>query len=176
MQKHLVITLTGPDRVGLVEYITKLILRYDGNVEASRAMRLGGEFAVLMMVAVPEQNFDNLSEGVRGLHEEGFEITTRPTERGYSAKYAGWMPYQVKVQGADHEGIIHHVTRFLAERGINIETMDTGMTSAPMSGIPLFTMSAVVVAPPNLPHDWRDELAAVGDELNVDIEVSRYTG
>lgn len=176
MQKHLVITLTGPDRVGIVEYITKIILDYDGNVEAGRMSRLGGEFAVLMMVAVPEQNLEGLREGIRGLREEGFNITTRQTERGHSAKYVGWMPYHVKVNGADHEGIIHHITRYLAKNGINIETMDTGMFLAPMSGIPLFTMAAIVVAPPELTPDWRDELEALGDDLNVDIEVGPYTG
>ena len=177
MQKHLVMTLTGQDRVGIVEYITKLILKYNGNVESSRMARLGGEFAVLMLVSVPTKNFEELREGMRDLRDEGYKVMTRQTERGYSAKYAGWMPYQVKVNGADHEGIIHHITRHLAEHGINIETADTGMIQAPMSGIPLFTMTAVVVVPPALSYnEWRDELVAVGDDLNVDIEVSPYTG
>ena len=64
----------------------------------------------------------------------------------------------------------------LAERGINIETMDTDITHAPMSGTPLFTMTAIAFVPPDLPyHDWRDELEAVGDSLNVDVEVSPQT-
>ena len=176
MQKHLVMTVTGPDRTGLVGDITKLLLEYHGNVEESRMARLGGEFAVLMLVSVPEDKFEAVREGVDGLREEGYEVTTRPTERGYAAKFAGWMPYQVKVSGADHEGIIYQITHYLAERSINIETMDTDMLSAPMSGTPLFTMTAVVLVPPNIPHDWRDDLAAVGDDLNVDTEVSPYKG
>ncbi|RME50099.1 MAG: transcriptional regulator, partial [Caldilineae bacterium] len=54
MRKHLVLTVTGKDRPGLVDYVTKILLEFDGNVEASRMARLGGEFAMLMMVSVPE--------------------------------------------------------------------------------------------------------------------------
>jgi glycine cleavage system regulatory protein len=54
--------------------------------------------------------------------------------------------------------------------------MDTEVLNAPMSGTPLFTMTAVVFAPPNLSADWREALAEVGDDLNVDTEVSLYTG
>jgi len=38
MRKHLVFTLTGPDRVGLVEDITELLLTYHGNVELSQLL------------------------------------------------------------------------------------------------------------------------------------------
>ncbi len=177
MRKNLVLTLTGNDRVGIVEHVTKLLLEYDSNVESSRMARLGGEFVMLMLVSVPTQKFEALREGVRNLREDDYKITTRQTERGYSAKYAGWMPYQIEVSGADHEGIIHHLTRYLAVQGINVETMDTGMVPAPMSGTPLFTMTAIVVVPPALPFpDWRDDLEEAGDKVNVDVTVSPYTG
>ena len=167
MRQHLVMTVTGHDRIGIVEDITKLLLKYDGNVESSRMARLGGEFAILMLVSVPMDRFKSLRKGVRGLRSEGYKVTTGQTKRGHSAdRYVGWMPYRVKINGADHEGIIHQITHHLAERGINIETMDTGLISAPMSGTPLFTMTAIVLVPPDSSyHDWRDELEAVGDEL-----------
>lgn len=177
MRKDLVMTVTGHDRIGIVEHVTKLLLEYGGNVEASRMARLGGEFSILMLVSVPDRRFEELRQGVRDLRGEGYKVTTRQTERGHSAKYAGWMPYQVKVSGADHEGIIHDITQYLAEQGINVETMDTGMVRAPMSGTPLFTMTAVVVVPPDLSvNEWREELAEIGDKVNVDIEVTAYTG
>ncbi|GAB4440346.1 MAG: amino acid-binding protein [Anaerolineae bacterium] len=177
MKNHLVVTLSGPDRVGLVEEITEVLVRYQGNVEMSRMARLGGEFAILMLVAIPEEQFDALRQGLRGLRDEGYKVTTSPTERGYATRYAGWMPYQVKVTGADHEGIIYDIARHLANKGINIETMDTSTVNAPMSGTPLFTMSAIVVVPPDLPFtEWRADLEHTGNTLNVDTEVIPYTG
>ena len=176
MRKNLVLTLTGHDRVGIVEHVTKILLEYGANIDESRMARLGGEFVMLMLISVSAEKFEALCQGVVKLKDQDYEVTTRQTERGYSAKYAGWMPYRVQVSGADHEGIIHHIAHHLAQQGINIETMDTSMTPAPMSGTPLFTMKAVVVVPPNLPPDWREELADVGNRLNVDTEVTSYKG
>ena len=56
MDTNIVFTLTGPDRIGLVEHVTRLMLGLDGNVETSRAVRLGGEFAILMLVTLPAEN------------------------------------------------------------------------------------------------------------------------
>jgi glycine cleavage system transcriptional repressor len=101
MQKNLVITLTGPDRVGIVERFTKLVLDFQGNVDASRMARLGGVFAILMLVTVPEETFDDFRERVRSLREEGYKLTTNQTEQWDSEQYAGWMPYRVELKGAD---------------------------------------------------------------------------
>ena len=177
MRQNLVITLTGQDRVGIVERLTKMVLDFQGNVGASRMARLGGEFAMLMLVEVPEENLEDFRELVRKLRDEGFKLTTALTDRGYSANFAGWMPYEVKLTGADHEGIVYNVAHHLASQGINIETMDTNTVMAPMSGIPLFTMDAVVFAPPSLSYrEWHDGLMALGTQLNVEIEVSPYMG
>jgi glycine cleavage system transcriptional repressor len=62
MQKNLVVTLTGQDRVGIVEQVTKKVLEYGGNVEASRMARLGGEFAVLMLVSIKADRLESLQQ------------------------------------------------------------------------------------------------------------------
>ena len=53
MSKNFVLTLTGPDRIGIVERVTRVLLDRGGNVETSRMARLGGEFAILMLVSMP---------------------------------------------------------------------------------------------------------------------------
>ena len=49
MRKNIVFTLTGSDKIGIVEEVTKVFLDHNGNVETSRMARLGGEFAILML-------------------------------------------------------------------------------------------------------------------------------
>jgi glycine cleavage system transcriptional repressor len=173
MRKNIVFTLTGSDRVGLVEEVTDLFLRHGGNVETSRMSRLGGEFAILMLVSMPEEKSSGLDQGFAALSERGYKITACETEESYAEKYAGWQPFEIELQGADHEGIVHEVAGYLAGRGINIETMDTSLARAPMSGAPLFTMTAVVLVPPGLAgQDWEEDLKAVGHRLAVDISVA----
>jgi glycine cleavage system transcriptional repressor len=173
MHNNLVFTLTGPDRIGIVEEVTQVLLEHDGNVETSRMVRLGGEFAILMLVSMPADQIATLNKAVELLIAAGYKITTSQTDQEYADKQRGWLPYQIELQGADHEGIVHEVARYLAQRGINIESMDTALVPAPMSGAPLFTMKAQVAVPPDLvEQDWVAVLEGVGQHLNVDIQVS----
>ncbi|MBN1999677.1 transcriptional regulator [candidate division KSB1 bacterium] len=177
MKNYIVLTLTGTDRIGLVDQITDIILKNKGNIEASKMARLGGEFAMLAFISVPENNKDHLSQKLLGLKTEGFLIVVKETGPGQTQKYHGWLPYKLDVHGADHEGIIHQIAHDLAQKGVNIESMDTGMIQAPMSGTPLFFMSAVVLVPPALIFQHlREGLERSSDEVNVNCELSPYKG
>ncbi|HNK63774.1 MAG TPA: ACT domain-containing protein [Anaerolineales bacterium] len=171
MSKNIVLTLTGKDKIGLVDHVTSVVVKRGGNVEASRMAHLGGEFAMLMLVTVADGQVADLDADFQGLRAEGYQAALIQTE-DESKKFSGWLPYEIEVTGADHEGIIHEVSHHLASQGINIESMDTSSTPAPMSGTPLFMMKGVVLVPPKLNfHDWSDALEDIGDKLNVNVKV-----
>ena len=173
MQKTFVLTLTGPDRIGFVEEVTRLLLARGGNVETSRMARLGGEFAILMLVSMPAKQFSSLDDDLESLAARGYKVTTTPAEQTYAHAYPGWLPYRIEVQGADHEGIIHEIARFLSEQGISIEAVDSESTPAPTSGVPLFALMARVIVPPSLSDTgWKAGLEDIGDRMNLDITVS----
>jgi glycine cleavage system transcriptional repressor len=177
MQTDIVLTLTGHDRVGIVEAVTKILVNQGGNIKSSRMARLGGEFAMLMLVSLPGQAPDNLEQDFAPLRGEGYHIFLLRTADSRAEKFKGWLPYEIEVLGADHEGIIHEIAGHLSRQGINIETMDTGTVSAPMSGTPLFSMKAIVLAPPQLPFQkWSESLDEIGDRLNVSIKVGLVKG
>src|SRR5436305_10602487 len=163
MQRNFVLTLTGPDRVGIVDRVTGLLLERGGNVETSRMARLGGEFAVLMLVSLPSEQAAGLDTNLERLTAQGYKVTTTQAEQTYAEAHPGWLPYRIEVQGADHEGIIHEVAHYLSERGINIESMDSETIPAPISGVPLFTMTAEAAVPPGLSgQGWEAGLEAIG--------------
>ncbi|HWT81007.1 MAG TPA: ACT domain-containing protein [Candidatus Methylomirabilis sp.] len=173
MHKKFVLTLTGPDRIGFVENVTGLLLERGGNVETSRMARLGGEFAILMLVSMPAEQFSSLENDLEILAGSGHKVTTTPAEQTYAEAYPGWLPYRIEVQGADHEGIIHEIAHYLSEQGISIEAADSESTPAPTSGVPLFAMMARVIVPPNLSRRaWEAGLEEIGDRMNLDIRVA----
>lgn len=175
MPKRFVLTLTGSDRIGIVQHVTESILECGGDVQASRMARLGGEFAMILLVSIPDSETERLSANIENLSGEGFKVSFTETEWGVSARHKEWLPYLIKVRGANHEGIIHKISEHLSKQGINIESIDTNVVPAPMSGAPLFTMDAIVVVPPDLPKSkWQADLEEVADRLNVDLEVSVY--
>src|SRR4051794_37608858 len=149
MLAQFVLTLTGPDRIGIVEEVTGLLLDRGGNVETSRMARLGGEFAVLMLVSMPTENFSGLDENLKDLTSQGYKVTATPAARTYAEAHRGWHPYQVEVHGADHEGIIHEAAHSLPGQGISIESAESESPPAPTSGVPLFAMKAQIVVPPH---------------------------
>src|SRR3954471_381052 len=150
MPTNFVLTLTGPDRIGIVDEVTGLLLERGGNVETSRMARLGGEFAGLILVSMPAERCAGLEQSLEGLAARGYKVTTTTTGGTYAETHAGWLPYRIEVHGADHEGIIHEVAHYLSGRGISIESADSESTPAPTSGAPLFAMTAQVIVPPAL--------------------------
>lgn len=169
MRTTIVLTLTGPDRVGIVEQVTGLLLELDSNIETSRMMRLGGEFAILALATLPTDKLPALDAALEPMTSAGYKMTVTPTEQ---AAYPGWLAYQVEVEGADHEGIIHEIARGLSQQGISVESMETGTTRAPITGTPLFTMTALVLVPPGLAEDdWTSAVIEASQQSNVDVTV-----
>jgi glycine cleavage system transcriptional repressor len=176
MRKQLVLTAVGRDRTGVVEEFTKLILHYDGNIEASRMVRLGGDFAMLMFVSAPEDRVIELRRAVDELHYTKFDVLTRMSEASDDVDDEHDSRCTITVLGADHMGIINQVARYLTEQGIHLESMHTEVSAAPMSGTPLFTMSAEVVVPARLAlDDLREAMEFIGDEMGVDTKVFEKT-
>jgi len=169
----IVFTLTGTDRVGIVDEVTQLLLESGGNIETSRMARLGGEFAILVLLSLPPERLDDLEKAVPRLTAQGYRVTTSRTDQRRAQTHAGWLPFQVDLRGADHEGIIHEIAHTLSACGITVESMDTGTGPAPNSGAPLFTMTALIAVPPNLPGGgWETALEDAARRLDVEITVS----
>jgi glycine cleavage system transcriptional repressor len=128
--------------------------------------RLGGEFAVLMLVTTAR------SLDLEGLTARGYTVTVAPASTAPEPSRAGWAPYRIEVDGADHEGIIHEVAQQLAANGISIEEMESDSRPAPNSGVPLFSMNALVLVPPAAPAAWTEQLRAIGSRMNLEVEVA----
>lgn len=173
MGASIVFTLTGADRVGIVEDVTRVFLELGGNVGTSRMTRLDGEFAMLMSVTLRDPDASPVEQAFARLVSQGYRVTVAPARPAVSGAFDGWTPYFVSVTGADHEGIVHEIAAGLSRSGITIESMETGTAAAAVTGTPLFTMQAHVLVPPTLEEsEWISELDEAGRSVGVDIEVT----
>lgn len=169
MRAEVMITLTGPDRVGIVEELTAAVLAAKGNVETSRMVRLGGEFAVLMLIGVDRDGLETLEAALKGLTDNGYRLSLSPTE----STAPDGVAYEIELEGADHEGIVHEVAQGLARQGITIESAETGVKAASVSGAPLFWMRALVLVPTDVDAgDWRSAIVQAAEDANVDVTVT----
>ena len=62
MKTYLVVTITCPDRPGIVERLTELLVAHAANWEESRMARLGGDFAGIVKIGVAPESVELIGE------------------------------------------------------------------------------------------------------------------
>lgn len=173
MRQHLVISAVGPDRPGIVDAISKLILDHGCNLEDSRMAILGGEFAIIVLAAGETDPIAKLRSDAPALGEKiGLAITTKLTRAPGARGPKDARRYTVRAVGLDHEGIVHEVAHTLAALGVNIETLESATVPAPHTGDPQFILEMRIESPAQLAEEQlREKLTEACEAVNVDVEL-----
>ena len=149
MSSYIVLTAVGSDRPGLVDEISAFLAARKINIEDSRMAVLGGEFAVILL-ASGDADIVDTARGRTGRpgkeHRPDHTGEDRPWRRT-RRKMVPSMPHRLAATSMDHPGIVHEITRILHKRNINIESMETRVTNAPLSGAPIFNMKCIINVP-----------------------------
>jgi glycine cleavage system regulatory protein len=164
----LILTVIGPDRPGLVRALAQSVAAHGGSWLESRMARLGGQFAGIVLVEAP----DSLLADLHALENQGLRIVVQTgTAAETSAATQTGERLAVEVVGNDRPGIVRDVARVLAEHGVNIEELTTGVVSGSFSGETLFRATALVRAPDAASvAAIRAGLEFLGNEMMVDIQ------
>ena len=166
MRTSLVLTVLGDDRPGIVEQLSDQVLAAGGNWEESRMARLAGKFAGILRVSVDAERAEALTTSLRKLNPALAIVVENTGEK----EQHEFRTLRLELLGNDHPGIIRDISRVLAQHGVNIEELETDVTSAPMSGETLFRARARVRTPPSVGLDrLRNQLEALASELMVDL-------
>lgn len=166
----LVMTILGPDRPGVVESLARRVSEHGANWLESRMAHLAGQFAGIVHVEVDAAAADTLVEALRQLH--GQDLTVIVQKEGQPSVAASYAPLQLDLLGNDRPGIVHEVTRVLADRQVNVEEFQTECSTAPMSGDRLFRATARLRLPPGLTADeLQQALEQIAHDLMVDIRL-----
>jgi len=162
-------TVMGDDRPGLVEMLAQSVARHDGNWLESRMSHLGGKFAGILRVSVPEEEAAALLETLRGLDVQGLRVISEQS----AAPEPSSRPVRLELVGADHTGIVRDIAGLLAKRCVNVEEFTTDCVPAPMSGDVLFKATALLVLPEGLSaDDLLADLETLAHDLMVDIHLA----
>ncbi len=142
---NLAVTAVGRDRPGIVAGITGALLDFGGNVDDSQMSILHGQFAVMLIVSVPDDTdvdaiAARLDETAADLGLGGVTVTpVSELDRGPGPTHV------LTVYGPDRPGIVHDVSSLLADHGVNVTDLRTKRTGSADS--PLYTMMMEVVVP-----------------------------
>ena len=165
---HVAVTAVGADRPGIVAAVSRVLFDVGGNIEDSRMAILGGHFAMVLIVAIPDgADPENLQ---RALAEPagalGLITTVRPVADA-PPPHAGGTPYVVSVYGADKPGIVLQISEALAAAEVNVCDLATHVVG---DQEPVYVMILEVDVPPGAgPETIGSALKVIGSELGVDV-------
>jgi glycine cleavage system transcriptional repressor len=164
------VTAIGRDRPGIVAGLSGALLELEGNIEDSQMSILGGHFAVMLIVKVPEAiGFERLEERLGAV---GQQLELEATAVSAVDPVAGGRPrpsHVVTVYGADHPGIVHSVTSALAQRAVNVTDLETRLAGSPDS--PLYAMIMEVDLGGAAEAEVEAALREAGEAASVEVSI-----
>lgn len=170
MSQELVVTAVGPDRPGIASDFTGHVHAAGTNLADSRMMNLRGHFALIALVEGSPEALEGLKSRLRASAAKlalTFEFSAAPKADTHTG-----VPFRLKTYSMDQPGIVHKVTTFLREQGINIEELETSLESAPFMGTPVFTMEILMIVPSKASvKGLRRSLEELADTLNCDVDL-----
>ena len=164
MNDWLMLTLIGEDRPGIVARVTETLYRAGWTLGEASMMRLGGNFAVMMMVRGGEaDNLEALLEPVTDAL--GLRLHLDAIAGGLHRHV---IPnYQLRVTGADRAGIVAQVTGALAEAGFNILELESDVAGDEANPVYIMTIQGYSDRPLEVLQKALEE--AGGEDVEVSI-------
>lgn len=162
--KQLAITIVGKDKAGLVEAVSTVLVAHKGNWLASNLCHLGGYFAGIVQIEVPEDQLSSLKAEM-----EKIDHVTVEDEAFVEPESVEQINFVIT--GNDRPGIVNELSSIIAHKGANIIHFTSNKQSAPNWGAALFHAVATVELPNHLDKDTVVEaLESLANDLIVDIE------
>ena len=171
---HLVMTVLGEDRPGLVETLADAVALHGGNWHESRMAHLAGRFAGIVHVEVPKERKKALCDAVDLLEAAGLKVVVQEDSADKAgASSTADRNAELELVGHDRPGIVRELSRTLSERGVNVEELQTERTSAAMSGEPIFKASVKLLLPEGLDLEKLSEaVEEIAADLMVDVTLT----
>ncbi len=171
---HAILTAIGTDRPGLVEAVSQFIFQRGGNIADSRMVNLRGQFAMMLLVDGDAAVIERIGAETAQLAETAeLHVELRPADPAKPSAAPPARPYRLRATAMDQSGLVHRVAHLLRSMAVNIESLDTELTAAPITGAPVFEMELVLSLPQSVPlSKLRGALGALCDELNIDWQLS----
>ena len=170
MNTSIVLSVLSDDRPGIVETLSDVLARHDGNWTESSMLSLAGKFAGILLAELPDSEAEAFIGALNDLGEKGIRVVAEVSPSRLDEDDTRYVA--LELVGQDRPGIVHEITEVLAKHSVNVQELETTVQSASMSGERLFLAHAKVHIPGSADTDkLRDELEDLANELMVDLSL-----
>ena len=170
MTKYFILLSSGRDRPGIVDDISTLLFDKGANIEDSRMAVMGGCFSSMTLFSCTGRQVEAIRAGLDDLRELGLQTHLHPAEDPAGSPVTAGLPLKFEMTAMDHPGIVQRVVHLLREHDVNIESLETHVTGAPLSGAPLFDLRLEAKVPADKSiGKVKEQLADLAGEMNLDL-------
>ena len=157
---HLVLSVVGDDRAGLVSALAHEVAAHGGNWEQSELAELAGAFAGIVLVSVPDERVAELSDALTGL--AGLLRVTAHAGTSLESERTG-RPLSFTVLGNDRPGIVRDVTAAITAHALSIDSFRSRTVEATVTvSIPREADAVAIIS----------ALEELAGEIQVDLSVA----
>jgi glycine cleavage system regulatory protein len=170
MDSILIVTISGPDRAGLVEQLASVVAEHSGNWEHCRMVHLADRFVGLLQIRVNGSMQQDLESALRTI--KGLDVMLAATKGELEISPTPAQGLGLELLGSDHPGIMRDIFSVLARANVNVEELHTSTEAARDSGGLLFRASARLAPQGELDHEaLQASLSAIAMDLMVDLKL-----
>ncbi|NLC57196.1 MAG: ACT domain-containing protein [Armatimonadetes bacterium] len=159
-----IVSVTAPDRTGIVAGVTAALRDLGGNITHLNQTVVRGYFTIMLSVDLPEGvDAEAITARVAASAPEGeLRVGVMPFREGAPPVPSPADRFVLAILGRDRPGIIARVTAYLAEQGINIEDF----TATVVAGDLVLIFGVRVPASLEITHVQRS-IETVGREFGI---------
>ncbi len=170
MDKYVILEAFGLDRIGIIAKLSEVLASSNCNIEDSNISRLGQALTMMLLLKLPSGlDPDELLARLKPLTKE-LDLQINLAELQPEAVVAEPLikPHcRLTCHGADKIGIVHKVTKFLANQSINIIDMHTTVLRRAK---PEYIMELTLELPSYIDiSKLREQLDRLSEELGINI-------
>jgi glycine cleavage system regulatory protein len=170
---HICVSGAGPDRIGHVARMARVVADNGGNVTHSKMIRLGQEFTTLMHVSIEPEKQQQLVKSLRSNKDlKLMNIRASALKRRTTGSYQSSVhAFKIHVVGGDRPGMLASIAELIASRNMSIEDVTTELRRGKNNRRD-FVINAEVVTSETMDQEKLDSLVADFDKLKAELNLS----
>ena len=161
---NLVVSCIGPDQAGLVDTLSKIISKHQGNWQVSSLHHLSGFFAGVIEVAVAKDNSEALISELKAIN--GLSCQIEVAEPNLPDVVSNLV---LEITANDRAGIVQEVSSVIHHQNGNLIKLVSTKDSAAYSGQDIFKAKVQIAIDDASVDHLISALEQIADDLMVDV-------
>ena len=172
MNTSIVLTIMADDQPGIIQTVSSTLHKHGGSWTQSSMSSLAGQFAGILLASVPSENSTACRKELHGLESQGLRVIARICDQ--TAESEASHEYTLDLLGNDRTGIVHEITKVLANHNVNVKSLETVVEAASMGGGEIFKTKAELLVPESADIDaLEDDIENLANDLMVNISFEK---